>query len=113
MKTEDKKGQAVEPTKEQVLTFYQDQIQIATLRRDLAQLVAETAKYDAERVEANAKVAYFTNPPVKTNGDEAINGPANKVDTVDHVVTEDDLAANPDLEKHGVKVGDTVQVQKA
>jgi len=30
---------------------------------------------------------------------------------VDHVVTEEDLAANPELAESGVKVGDTIQIK--
>jgi hypothetical protein len=50
------------PTKEQVIKFYEEQIEIARLRRDLSALLAETAKYDAERAEAVAKQAHFSAP---------------------------------------------------
>lgn len=33
-------------------------------------------------------------------------------EVVDHVIAQKDLDANPDLEKEGVKLGDTVQITK-
>lgn len=32
------------------------------------------------------------------------------VETIDHVVTEEDLVNNPDLAEQGVNVGDTIQI---
>ena len=41
-----------EPTKEEVLAWYADQIELATVRRDLAVIQAETTKAEAERLQA-------------------------------------------------------------
>jgi hypothetical protein len=38
------------------------------------------------------------------------DGDENDDDLVDYVLTEDDFAANPDFEKQGLKVGDTIQI---
>ena len=40
------------------------------------------------------------------------NNQATTPESVDHVVTEEDLKNNPELADAGVKVGDTVQIPK-
>jgi FKBP-type peptidyl-prolyl cis-trans isomerase len=111
MSTQKDQEQVTPPSKEQVLKFYKEQIEVAKLRRDLAQLVAETAEFDARRVEANAKVAYFSNPQGPQN--KPNNSETEGVKTAEHIVTQEDLDANPDLINQGVKVGDVVTVQQA
>jgi len=108
MDTENK-TKVQEPTKEQVIKFYAEQIEVAKLRKELAELLAGTAEADARRTEANAKVAYFTNPPAA-----AQDGPAKRPqeNSVDHIVTQEDLDNNPDLSANGIKVGDTVAVME-
>lgn len=48
------------PTREQVVEWYTEQIELHKLRRELAELQRDIAAYDAEKMEAIAKSAYFT-----------------------------------------------------
>lgn len=93
------------PTREQVLKFYAEQIEIASLRRDLSEALAITAEFDARRAEAIAKQAHFSAP----------RGPQTPVEEmpegmVEHVVTEDDMQNNPELAEQGIKVGDVIGI---
>lgn len=95
------------PTKAEVLAFYKEQIEVAKLRRDLAEIVAQTAEFDARRVEAIAKQAHFTAP----QGGGAPQGPDQFPEgVVQHTVTQEDLDANPELAGQGIKVGDIVGI---
>lgn len=47
-----KKEERNEPTKEEAIAWYKEQIELASLRRDLAILQAETVKAEAERLQA-------------------------------------------------------------
>lgn len=44
-----KKKEQDEPTREEVIAWYNDEIELATLRRDLAVLQAEAVKAESER----------------------------------------------------------------
>ena len=96
------------PTKEQVTKFYKEQIEIAKLRRDLSQLLAETAKFDAERAEAIAKQAHFSAP--KSTGPVSEQLPDG---VVQHTVTQEDMDNNPELAEQGIKVGDIIGITAA
>ena len=93
------------PTKEQVIKFYDEQIEIARLRRDLSALLAETAKYDADRAESIAKQAHFSAP--KSAGPAGEQMPDG---VVQHTVTQEDMDNNPELAEQGIKVGDVIGI---
>jgi hypothetical protein len=48
----EKKEQQEELTKEEVLAWYADQIELAAVRRDLAQLQCEATEFEAKRLQA-------------------------------------------------------------
>lgn len=91
------------PTKAEVLAFYKEQIEVAKLRRDLAEIVCITAEFDARRVEAIAKQAHFSAPPPQ-QPQEMPEG------VIPHTVTQEDLDNNPELAEQGIKVGDVVGI---
>jgi hypothetical protein len=93
------------PTKEQVTKFYKEQIEIAKLRRDLSELLAETAKYDADRAESIARQAHFSAP----KSQQPVNGELPD-GIVQHTVTQEDMDNNPELAQQGIKVGDVIGI---
>jgi hypothetical protein len=99
--TEEKKT----PTKAEVLNFYKEQIEVAKLRKELAEIVCITAEFDARRVEAIAKQAHFSavgqQQPPQQGMPEGV---------IPHTVTQEDLDANPELADQGIKVGDVVGI---
>lgn len=99
--TEEKKV----PTKAEVLAFYKEQIEVAKLRRDLAEIVCQTAEFDFRRVEAIAKQAHLTAPPPQQPQDMPEG-------VVPHTVTQEDLDNNPELAEQGIKVGDVVGISE-
>ena len=92
------------PTKEQVTKFYKEQIEVAKLRRDLSQILSETAKFDAERAEAIAKQAHFSAPRPQAPSEGMPEG------VIPHTVTQEDLDNNPELNEQGIKVGDVIGI---
>jgi hypothetical protein len=101
--TEEKKV----PTKAEVLAFYKEQIEVAKLRRDLAEIVCQTAEFDFRRVEAIAKQAHLTAPPPQRPQEEGM-----PEGVVPHTVTQEDLDNNPELAEQGIKVGDVVGISE-
>ena len=92
------------PSKEEVIKFYKEQIDIAKLRRELAEIVCATAEYDARRAEAIAKQAHFSAPsPQNLQNNDGV---------VAHTVTQEDLDNNPELKEHGIKVGDVIGISE-
>lgn len=94
------------PTKAEVLTFYKEQIEVAKLRKELAEIVCETAEFDARRTEAIAKQAHFSGPGQQQQSQQ--EGMPEGV--IPHTVTQEDLDANPELAEQGIKVGDVVGI---
>jgi hypothetical protein len=92
------------PTREQVLKFYAEQIEIAGLRKDLAELLAVTAEFDARRAEAVAKQAHFASPRPQASPDQMPEG------MIEHVVSQEDMDNNPELAEQGIKVGDVIGI---
>lgn len=84
------------PSKEQIIAWYKEQIEIATLRRDLSVLQMEIAKNEAQRTQATILMAQMQNPASQNE--------------VEHIVTQEDLDANPELVENNVKVGDKILV---
>ncbi len=48
------------PSKEEVLAWYKEQIELATLRADLAEQQARAVKYESERLQHAAMIANIT-----------------------------------------------------
>lgn len=86
------------PTKDEIIAWYNEQIEIANLRFQLADLNAKIAKADEERLKSTIIMAQM-------------QGPQNpQQQGTPHVVTQEDLDSNPELVENNVKVGDTILV---
>lgn len=81
------------PTKEQIINWYKEQIEVAEFRVKLAELNARTARYEYERQEQVIKLASMIAP------DPSVK---------QYTVTQEDLDNNPELSEQGVKVGDVI-----
>lgn len=84
---------AQKPSKEQIINWYKEQIEVAEFRVKLAELNARTARYEYERQEQVIKLASMLAP------DPSVK---------QHTVTQEDLDNNPELSEQGVKVGDVI-----
>ena len=51
-----------QPSKEQIMKWYKEEIELASLRAELAKLQRDAAVSEAERIQAIAVIAQFTNP---------------------------------------------------
>jgi hypothetical protein len=51
------------PSREQMIQWYKDEIELATLRADLAKLQRDATVYEAERINAIAAIAQMTQEP--------------------------------------------------
>jgi len=96
------------PTKAEVLNFYKEQVEVAKLRKELAQIICETAEFDARRAEAIAKQAHFSSPTMPPGQQPHPQSIPEGV--VPHTVTQEDLDNNPELVEQGIKVGDVVGI---
>lgn len=89
-------GQNV-PTKEEVVAFLKEQIEVKELQAQLQELNARIAKARAEEIQAISFIAQATNP--QEQGEP-------------YTLTEEDLSQNPELAEQGLKAGDEVMVPK-
>ncbi len=87
-----------QPSKEQIIAWYSEQIEVATLRRTLSELNKDIATFDAQRLKATIMIAQMQEPQ-KATGNE-----------IEHEVTQEDLDANPELVENNVKVGDKILI---
>lgn len=55
--------EGTKPTREQMITWYRDEIELATLRAELAKLQRDAAVSEAERIQAIAVIAQITQAP--------------------------------------------------
>jgi hypothetical protein len=85
------------PTKEEIMTFLKEQIEVKELQAQLQDLNTRLAKARAEELQAISFVAQMTNP--QQEGEP-------------YTLTEQDLSENPELAEQGLKVGDEVMVPK-
>ena len=92
------------PSKDQVIKFYTEQIEIAKLRGELSEILAITAKHDADRAESVAKLAHFSAPKAQQPIEQM------PVGMVEHTVSQEDLDNNPELVEQGIKVGDVIGI---
>lgn len=87
------------PSKEELMAFLQEQIDVKKLQVELQELNTRLAMGKAEELKALSFVAQITNP----------QAPA---DAEPHIITEEDMTENPQLAEQGFKVGDEVLVAK-
>lgn len=97
--TEQIKEEQNAPSKEMVMTFLQEQIEVKRLQVELQELNTKLAVGRSEELRALALIAQITNP----------QPPA---DAVPHNLTQQDMDDNPELVEQGFKVGDEVLIPK-
>lgn len=85
------------PSKEEVILFLQEQIEVKQLQLELQELNMKIAHSRAEEIKALQFIGEVTNP----QGQQVPNG-------TPHVLTQEDLDEHPDLVEAGLKVGDEV-----
>jgi hypothetical protein len=88
------------PTKEELMQFFQEQIDVKKVQLELQELNTKLAVARAEELKALSFVAQITNPQQQTPPQG----------TVPHTITQEDLDANPELVDAGVKLGDEVLI---
>jgi len=86
------------PTKKEIISMLQDQIDIRELQAKLAQLNADIAVAKAKELEALSFIGRTTQGGSQT--------PPGNV----HTITQQDLDNNPELVDEGLKVGDQVMI---
>ncbi len=91
-----KKQQEV-PSKEEVINFLAEQIEVKKVQLELQELNTKLAVARAEELKALSFIAQVTNPDNNT---------------VKHVVTQEDIDNNPEMSEAGIKVGDEILVSK-
>jgi len=87
------------PSKEEVVRFLTEQIEVKKIQLELQVVNADLADARARELKALGFIAQMTNP----------TPPA---DAVPHNLTQEDMDQNPELEEQGFKVGDEVLVPK-
>jgi hypothetical protein len=91
------------PTKDEIVAFLKEQIEVKELQAQLQEINTRLAKARAEEIQAISFVAQMTNPsqpPVAGAEEEGER----------HTITEEDLANNPSLVEQGLQVGDEVLI---
>ena len=88
-----------QPTKEEMFKWMEDQISFKKVQLELQKLDTEIAKQRAEYMKAMYTIAQISNPQKEESSKN-----------MKHVLTEEDLKANPDLAEQGLKVGDEVEI---
>lgn len=87
------------PSKEEVMAFMQEQIDVKTRQLDLQKINADLAEARARELKALQFIAQMTNPTPPP-------------DAIPHNLTQEDMDENPELVEQGFKVGDEVLVAK-
>ena len=90
------------PTKEQVMEFLKEQIDVKKLQLELQQLNTGLATARAEELKALSFIGQISNPRPDAN---AYQGAP---EGTPHKITQEDLDNNPELVEAGVEVGDEV-----
>jgi hypothetical protein len=89
------------PSKEEVIKFFQEQVDVKKVQYELQELNTKLAVAKAEELKALSFIAQMTNPKAQGNPYEG---------GVPHTITEEDLELNPELTEQGIKVGDEVMI---
>lgn len=96
-------GQETPPTKEEVIKFFQEQIEVKKVQLELQELNTRLAVGRAEEMKALSFIGQMTNPRPESNPYQG---------GTPHILTEEDLQNNPELAEQGLKVGDEVLIPK-
>jgi hypothetical protein len=96
---ENQQKQNAAPTKEQMLTWMQEQIEFKKVQAELQEIDTRIAVARADYMKAMYTIAQISNPT-----EQSPSG------LTEHTLTEEDLEANPELKEQGFKTGDVVGV---
>lgn len=91
------------PSKEEIIAFFQEQIDVKSKQAELQELNTKLAVLRAEELKALAFIAQMTNPKQNGNPYEG---------DIPHTITQEDLDNNPELVDEGLKVGDEVMIPR-
>ena len=83
------------PTKEEIIAFINEQIEVKKVQLELQELNTGLATSRAEELKALAFIAQMTQQGGKPEG-------------TPHTITQEDMDNNPELAEEGIKVGDEV-----
>lgn len=100
MKKEQTEQQA--PTKEEVIKFLSEQIEVKKVQVELQELNTRLAVQRMEELKALSMIAQITNPQRQSS--DVPEG------AIPHTITQEDLDNNPDLVEAGVQLGDEVLI---
>lgn len=103
MNTENVQNEEKIPTKEEVIKFFKEQIEVKKVQLELQEINTALAVGRAEELKALAFVAQMSNPSMKNGENPYVGG-------TPHTITQEDLDNNPELVEAGVKVGDDVLI---
>jgi hypothetical protein len=92
------------PTKEEIMSFLKEQIEVKELQLKLQEINAGLAVARAEELKALAFIGQLT-----TQGGQKSEQPQG----TPHTITQEDLDANPELVEAGVQVGDDIIIPTA
>jgi hypothetical protein len=87
-----------QPTKEELVDFLNESIELAKLRAELQELNTKIAVGRAEELKALVVIGQITNPQPQ--------------EMENHTITEEDMVNNPDLKEAGISVGDVIPIPK-
>lgn len=95
------------PSKEEIMVFLTEQIDVKKLQAELAELNMKIAVSRAEELKALMFIEQVTNGN-KATGSEY----QGKENTQVHTVTQEDLDNNPELAEAGVEIGEEILIPK-
>ena len=87
------------PTKEELIAFMKEQIEVKEVQLQLQELSTKLAINKAEELKALSFIAQMSNP--QSEGKAYAGG-------TPHTITQEDMDNNPELAEQGVEVGDEV-----
>lgn len=99
MSEETKTQEQPVPSKEEIMAFMLEQIEVKKMQVELQKLNTELAVQKAEELKALHFIGQITNPQPPD-------------DAVPHTLTQQDIDENPQLSAQGLKAGDEVLVPK-
>jgi hypothetical protein len=102
MSTEQKQEEPKVPTKEELVAFFNEQIEVKKVQYELQELNTKLAVAKAEELKALAFIGQLSSPQGMPQQAEQFQK---------HTLTEDDFRANPELEESGYKVGDVIELE--
>jgi hypothetical protein len=98
---EEKTSSQTPPTKEELIAFFQEQIEVKKVQLELQEINAKLAVNRAEELKALSFIAQLTNPQAPENAYEGGQP---------HTITQEDIDNNPELAEQGIQVGDEVLI---